>query len=1039
MDGKTVAVSLSENGSELGALHFIETQTGKDSGEVVPRVHGPTAGGSAEWNEDGTGIYYTRYPAPGERLEADQAFFQQVYFHALGTPVTEDRYEVGRDFPRIAEIQLAANPDHRWLLATVANGDGGEYAHWLRPPDGKWKPVTRFEDGIKSVQFGRDPAFIEWPRDHALYLLSTKTAPKGEILRLPLSSLETGGEQLQLMVKESTNTIAEFAPSASGLYVAYLDGGPMELVFHDYVDRAAWLLAPLPPQRGRRVPATNEPPAPTAIQEMVVTKGDEIYFRVATYTEPFKWQRYDPNKDRMTVSSTALEGQSPAEFTDIEVIREYATSSDGTRVPMSVLRKKGLRLRGDNPTLLTGYGGFGVSVTPGFDFTRRLWFDQGGVVAIANLRGGGEYGEEWHRAGNLTQKQHVFDDFVACARLLIQSNYTRPERLAIEGGSNGGLLMGAALTQHPELFRAVVSHVGIYDMLRVETDPNGTFNVTEYGTVRDPAQFTALSAYSPYHQVKNGAAYPAVLLMTGEHDGRVNPAHSRKMTARLQAAGNGKRLVLLRTSGTTGHGIGTPLDEQIAQMADSYAFLFEQLGWFYSEVDRGPWVGAVAPHQATVKAKLAAAGLRARLAFSEDKAFRKAYTTDPVVSRTNDGNVVTFPLLGLKPDTRYYYALEVNGRLHRTKAGQFRTFPQRPESFTIAFASCARTGSTSDVFDRIREHDPLFYMNMGDFHYLNIATNSRARFRAGYDTVLASPEQADLYRSVPLVYIWDDHDFGGNNVGRSSRSHEAARLTYQEYVPHYPLAAGHGNIPIYQSFSVGRVKFILTDLRSERDALTNVDNGSKSMMGARQKEWFKHELVEANGRFPLICWVSSVPWLGEKGTNYYRGVRTNDFGYFHHSTLTNAIEETAGATNRTRSARRPAATDEDHWSMYATERREIATFIKTNHISGVCILHGDSHMLAADDGSNGDFAIGGGGRIPVMCAAPLDQEPSMKGGPYSQGIYKVRKNEGCFGLLTVTDRGDALDVVFSGRNNKDEEKISLRFSVPAGANPKRNP
>jgi hypothetical protein len=182
--------------------------------------------------------------------------------------------------------------------------------------------------------------------------------------------------------------------------------------------------------------------------------------------------------------------------------------------------------------------------------------------------------------------------------------------------------------------------------------------------------------------------------------------------------------------------------------------------------------------------------------------------------------------------------------------------------------------------------------------------------------------------------------------------------------------------------------------------------------------------------------MSSVPWLGEKGTNYYRGVRTNEYGYFHHSTLTNVIEDAASLTNasntRTNRARRGAPTDEDHWSMYSTERREIADFIKTNHISGVCILHGDSHMLAADDGSHGDYATGGGAPIPVMCAAPLEQEASIKGGLYSQGIYKVRKNEGCFGLLTITDRGEAIDVAFSGRNNKDEEKIKLRFSVPAG-------
>jgi len=377
-----------------------------------------------------------------------------------------------------------------------------------------------------------------------------------------------------------------------------------------------------------------------------------------------------------------------------------------------------------------------------------------------------------------------------------------------------------------------------------------------------------------------------------------------------------------------------------------------------------------------------------------------------------------------------------HGQLDRTKRGELRTFPPAgPASFTLAFASCARTGSASDVFDRIRELRPLFYMNMGDFHYLDIRTNSRPRFRAAYDSVLASPQQSELYRQVPFVYMWDDHDFGGNNSDRRMFN-DAPRATYEEFVPHYPLVFGHGG-PISQSFSVGRVKFILTDLRSARDAVTNRDDGAKSMMGAQQKEWFKRQLLEANGRYPLICWVSTVPWIGLPGTNVYRTVRTNEFGFIHHTNLigrtnnepfgtrTNAAQ---GFRRRGRSEPRP---DEDHWSVFATERREIADFIKSNHISGVCILHGDSHMLAADDGSNSDYATGGGAPIPVMCAAPLDQEPSLKGGPYSQGVYRVRQGESGFGLLTVDDWGDRVYVYYSGRNNRNKEKVSLSFSVPA--------
>jgi prolyl oligopeptidase len=266
-------------------------------------------------------------------------------------------------------------------------------------------------------------------------------------------------------------------------------------------------------------------------------------------------------------------------FSDSVVTREYATSKDGTRIPMTIVYRKGTNLDGSNPARLYGYGGYGISETPSFlGIDGRLWLDQGGIYVDANLRGGAEYGEEWHQAGMLTKKQNVFDDFAACAQHLIDQKYTSPEHLVAVGGSNGGLLVGAEITQHPELFRAVVSYVGIYDMLRAELDPNGSFNTTEYGTVKDPAQFQALSAYSPYHHVKENTAYPAVLFLTGDNDARVNPAHSRKMTAALQAATNSGHPIFLRTTSNAGHGFGTALSERIEQAADVNAFVFDQLG-----------------------------------------------------------------------------------------------------------------------------------------------------------------------------------------------------------------------------------------------------------------------------------------------------------------------------------------------------------------------------------------------------------------------------------------------------------------------------
>lgn len=1047
-DGKTVAVSLSEHGSESGTLHVFDTADGRHWMDRIPRAQFATAGGSVAWRGDGLGFYYSRYPHEGERPAADLPFYQQVYFHALGTENAADRYEVGREFPRIAEIQLQAQPGGDHVLATVLDGDGGDRSLWLRDPDGRWRQIARSEDQIEQGAFGRDPYYIEWPRDEALYLLSRKGAPKGKVLRWPLKASSV--QEAREIIAEGRRSITRVVPSSTGLYLAEIDGGPMNLRF---VDRRATLAEAVDPGEtnapsaqataGANDAASRDSDAARrprrqwsvpvnalhSISELVVHQGDELLFRSEGYLEPYSWQRYDPAKDRNRPVNTALRGVPGTDFSDVEAVRLTARSKDGTLVPMTLLQRKGLRQTGNEPTILTGYGGYGISIVPAYQLRRRAWLDQGGRVAIANLRGGGEFGDRWHRDGNLTRKQTVFDDFIACAEFLIRSNYTSSAKLAIEGGSNGGLLMGAALTQRPELFRAVVAHVGLYDMLRVERDPNGEFNTTEFGSVKSSEQFDALLAYSPYHAVRDRVAYPSVLFMTGAHDGRVNPAHSRKMTARLQAASVSKRPILLRTSNSTGHGQGTPLNARIAQWVDVDAFLWEQLGVTPSLVSRGPWAGAVTTSSAQVKARLYQEGKPVQLRVSTNPDLRGGMRFQSSSPASEAGhNLVDFKLKGLRPDTQYYYSIET-GRALDVQKGSFRTFPEKPVSFSFAYGSCARTASTSEIFDTIRDLRPLFFMNVGDFHYLDITNREVARFRAAYDWVLASPQQSDLYRSTAFVYMWDDHDFGGNNSNRRASSHQAARAAYDEYVPHYPLIAGGEEGPIYQTFSVGRTKFIITDLRSERDSVTNRDDAAKSIMGAQQKAWFKQELLSARGKFPLIFWVSTVPWLGEKGSNYYK-IETNLFGYIHHSQLTNTP---AARTNRNRggAGAAPADTGEDHWSVFATERREIADFIKANHIEGVAILHGDSHMLAADDGSHSDFATGGGARIPVMCAAPLDQSPSIKGGPYSQGVYRMSRGEGGFGWVTVTDSGSHMNVVFSGRNQRNEEKISLRFSVPA--------
>jgi prolyl oligopeptidase len=547
-DGRLVALSMSEGGSENGTLRIYDPRTGNPLPDLIPRVNKGTASGSAAWNLDGTGIYYTRYPAPGERRDADLDFFQQIYFHKLGAPVAADAYSLGKDFPRIAEIALQNSPDGRYILATVSNGDGGQYEHFLLGPDAQWKQITQFTDRATHAVL----------KNSALYLISQRDSDRGSVLRLPLDHPLLAGART--VVPPADDVIDQVAVGAQRIYVAGIWGGPSDIRVFD-LDGHPWGKIPVEPV--------------SAVSEIVTLEGDELLYENESYLDPPSWFRFDSASGKSTRAS--LSETSTVDFSDVEVVREFAQSKDGTKVPMSILRRKATRLDGRNPTELTAYGGYAINESPSYDVAARLWFDRGGVLVFANLRGGAEYGDDWHRGGMLTRKQNVFDDFAACAEYLIKAGYTNRSRLAIEGASNGGLLMGAALTQHPELFRAVVSGVGIYDMLRNELSPNAVFNTTEYGTVNDPDQFKALYAYSPYHHITNGTAYPAVLFYTGANDPRVNPMHSRKMVARLQAATSSGLPILLRTSADTGH-IDDSLDDQIDLGADTFAFLFDQLG-----------------------------------------------------------------------------------------------------------------------------------------------------------------------------------------------------------------------------------------------------------------------------------------------------------------------------------------------------------------------------------------------------------------------------------------------------------------------------
>jgi alkaline phosphatase D len=396
------------------------------------------------------------------------------------------------------------------------------------------------------------------------------------------------------------------------------------------------------------------------------------------------------------------------------------------------------------------------------------------------------------------------------------------------------------------------------------------------------------------------------------------------------------------------------------------------------------WSGSVTTNSARVKAKLAKDNAVVRLAVSEEPEFLSPIYSAPDTALTEINNrVVSLEIDGLVPDQRYYYAPDVDGLIDLESIGRFRSFPADTGSFSVAFASCATTGSNHTVFETIRQIDPLLFIHTGDFHYENIAVNDRDEYRQAYEAVLSSPNQSEMFRNIPLAYIWDDHDFGPNNCDSTTPGREAARLTYQEYVPHYPLVAGSGDVPIYQAFTVGRVRFIVCDSRSARSPYSAPDNLAKTMLGAEQKEWFKQELLSARYAYALIVWVNSLPWIGETG--------------------------------------------DDGWYSYTHEREELASFIAENDITNLCMISGDAHMLAIDDGTNSDYASGGGAAFPVMHAAALDRSGSIKGGPYSHGAYP---GKGQFGLMTVTDTGDSVFVDWVGTNFRDDVVVSHTFTFP---------
>lgn len=563
-DGTKVAVSISQNGSEDGTLHIFDAATGKRLEAPIDRVQFPTAGGSLAWTADGKGFWYTRFPDRATTPESEWHFNQSAFLHRLGTDAATDKLVLSAKdgIPRTAEIFLSNAEAGRAALASVQWGDGGQWLHFVLTPEGRAIRIAEYEDRVIGG------AVIA--KDGTVFGVSRKDAPMGKVVKL--AAPYTGGfARAQVIVPARTDgAIVDGGQSdaplvlAEGgrLFVTRISGGPNSVGIYGL--------------DGKDLGALDVPPI-SSVSNIAPLPGGDVLYDVNGYTEPPHYMRWSAASGRST--PTALKMTTSVSYADAEVRQIFATSKDGTKVPVTLVMKKGTTLSGKNPLLLYGYGGYGVNMTPGFSAARtRMLLDGGVIYALANIRGGGEYGETWHEQGMLTKKQNVFDDFTASAQELIRLGYTSHDKLALQGGSNGGLLMGAQITQHPDLAKAVIAQVGIYDMLRVELDPNGAFNITEFGTVKDPEQFRALYAYSPYHHVVKGTNYPAVLLMTGANDGRVNPFHSRKFAAALQAANASSAPILLRTSASSGHGQGSSLDEIIAQQTDMTMFLFDQLG-----------------------------------------------------------------------------------------------------------------------------------------------------------------------------------------------------------------------------------------------------------------------------------------------------------------------------------------------------------------------------------------------------------------------------------------------------------------------------
>jgi prolyl oligopeptidase len=550
-NGKYLAYGTSPSGSEMSTLHIIETKTGNALPDVIER----TRAASIAWKLDNSGFYYTRYPKKGDVPDGQEMYNRHVFYHDLGAdPDTDPKiFGEGRDPEDWPSVDL--DNDGRLLLITVSQGWTKSELYLMDLKAGT--PLTR-------ITTGKNFLYSASAYNGRLYIVTNEDAPRYRVFVTEAGDYER--DHWKEIIPQADAVLQGAAVWGGKLFTQYEQNATSQLKIFDI--------------EGNKLKDLLLPALGTVFGSDGKWDRDEIFYGFLSFTVPPTVFRYD-----LKSGSTSLWAKVDAPSIDpsaYEVNQEWYQSKDGTRVPMFVVNKKGLKKDGHNPTLLTAYGGFNVSLTPSFSRTAYLWMEHGGVYAVANLRGGAEFGEDWHRAGMLDKKQNVFDDMIGAAEHLIAERYTDKDHLAIQGGSNGGLLMGAMITQRPDLFRAVVCQVPLLDMLRYQNFQIAKLWIPEYGTSDNPDQFKWLYAYSPYHHVKAGTEYPAILFMTADTDTRVDPMHAKKMAAEMQAeAKNGTsktRPILLRIESKAGHGAGKPVTKQIEEFTDIYSFLFWQLG-----------------------------------------------------------------------------------------------------------------------------------------------------------------------------------------------------------------------------------------------------------------------------------------------------------------------------------------------------------------------------------------------------------------------------------------------------------------------------